>query len=209
MNNLAESWDWFCHEAHQLAYEKGWWDGRRSFLEAMALVASELGEAIEAFRTPRASTKILAFSHAEEELADIIIRIADLCTFYRLDLGASPELSAKAEMFDACCIGNPEDRFVCCFDTLLANPSDILKSAHNITLNNPVERIAAIVSYLGEAILAFTIDNDELSTESALASVIIEACLIATEQKFDLGEAILAKHAYNKSRAYRHGAKVY
>ena len=209
MNNLAESWSWFSDEAHNLACEKGWWEGSRSFLETMALVASELGEAIEAFRSPRPSTKILAFTHAEEELADVVIRIADLCKAFGLDLSASPEFSNRPELFDSCCTGNPEDRFVCCFDVLVAYPVDVYKQTHNIILDNPVERIAAIISYLGEAILAYAIDNDDDITESALASVILEICTIATEQKFDLGEAILAKHAYNKSRAYRHGAKAY
>lgn len=209
MNNLAESWGWFSHEAHHLACEKGWWDGKRSFLEAMALVTSEIGEVIEAFRSPKPSGKILAFSHAEEELADVIIRIADLCAAFGLNIAEASDLGNREELFDACSTGNPDDRFVCCFDCLLAHPLDIFKVSHNIILNNPVERVAAIISYLGEAILAHTIDHDELTTESALASVIIEICLIATEQKFDLGEAILAKHSYNKSRAYRHGAKVY
>src|SRR5688572_9027823 len=209
MNHLAESWGWFCNAAHTLACEKGWWDRKRTFLASMALVASALGEAVEAFRSPKPCCKFLAFSHAEEELADVIIRIADLCKVYDLDLSASPEFSSRPELFDSCCIGNPDDRFVCYFDVLLAHPIDVYKQSHNVILTNPVERIAAIVSYLGEAILAYTIDNDACTTESALASVVLEICTIATEQKFDLGEAILAKHNYNKSRAYRHGAKVY
>src|SRR5688572_24743032 len=151
MNHLAESWGWFCNEAHTLACEKGWWDRKRTFLETMALVASELGEAIEAFRSPKPSAKILAFSHTEEELADIIIRIADLCKFFDLDLNETAQFDDRAPLFDACCSGNDEDRFVCCFDTLLANPLDIFQSVCVVAAGNPVERLGIVTLCVGEA----------------------------------------------------------
>ena len=66
-------------EAHLTAIEKGWWDRHRSILECYALIHAELSEATEAFR--RGDTR-----HQVKELADVVIRIGDLCGRYSWDL---------------------------------------------------------------------------------------------------------------------------
>ncbi len=67
-------------EAHQCAVDKGWYDGstERNPAELIALMHSELSEALEAFREGNPKDKHCPkFSSAEVELADCVIRIMD------------------------------------------------------------------------------------------------------------------------------------
>lgn len=59
-------------EAHETAIDKGWWRDERSTLECIALIHGELSEAVEAYRKGDEP-------HIVEELADVLIRIFDLC----------------------------------------------------------------------------------------------------------------------------------
>lgn len=63
---------------HLLSREKGWWDNVGNDGEKIALIHSELSEALEALREDKQSDKIPKFLGVEEELADAIIRIMDL-----------------------------------------------------------------------------------------------------------------------------------
>ena len=205
MDNFEESWGWFAGSVYELACKKGWWPegNSRSFLECMGLVISELGEAVEAFRSPRCSAKILGHSHAAEELADVIIRLADLSKHFDLDISESNWFIENEEIFDACSVGNDEDNFVYCIDVLI-------QAHHTILLKgNPVERIAIVAHHLGEAITSYCTELHDGDTIDAMAQAVLEICALAQEQNIDLGEAIVAKHTYNQSRTYRHGAKLY
>jgi NTP pyrophosphatase (non-canonical NTP hydrolase) len=205
MNNLRDSWEWFSGSVYDLAYNKGWWENNRSFLECIGLVISELGEAAEAFRKPGPSSKILAFSEAAEELADVIIRIADLSKHFDIDPWEFHHwLGSNQHLFDGCTAGNEDDNFVCCVDVLL-------EESHYFDaqgVNNPIEWIALISAYLGEATFGH-LHGNMMDVADTLADVIIAVCRLANLQGIDLGEAILAKHEHNASRTYRHGAKLY
>jgi len=75
------AWIRECHEASRA---KGFWDRERNVGEALMLVVSELGEAIEAHR--RGHFGIGRKDTFEDEIADSVIRLFDLSGGLGIDL---------------------------------------------------------------------------------------------------------------------------
>lgn len=67
---------------------QGFWDSR-NVGEKLALIHSEVSEAMEADRKGLQSDHIGGFTGVEEEMADIIIRVLDFCHENNLRLGAA------------------------------------------------------------------------------------------------------------------------
>lgn len=83
-------------EVYQMAVMKGWWDKPREDGTLIALMHSELSEALEAARHGNKSSEhIPKFSGVEEEMADVVIRIMDFCQARGYRLGEAIE--AKVE----------------------------------------------------------------------------------------------------------------
>lgn len=76
-----EAW---IHECHKTAQTQGFWDQKRNVGEMLMLVVSELGEAIEAHRSGLFGME--KKDTFEDEIADAVIRLFDLCGGLGIDL---------------------------------------------------------------------------------------------------------------------------
>ncbi|MFD3271491.1 hypothetical protein ACE3MS_15330 [Paenibacillus dendritiformis] len=184
-------------EAHQNAVNKGWWEEPRTYGELIALVHSEVSEALEDYRIPgRKPTDVWYEAKningqivqrtdkpdGEEwkpcgipsELADICIRIFDVAGHYEM----GEELQRAYETRDP--VWEVTERFPF------------------------ADNLAVIHFNLADSFRTFGWEN-KINT---LADALINTESLAEFYGIDLERAISEKMAYNATRPQRHGGKV-
>ena len=186
-------------EAHQIAREHGWYDTERSFGDCIAEVHAALSRALEAYREHglkdwRSHTYSDGFvdEHPQGEkpegvpyeLADVVIRVADMAEWYELDLDVVVMARArkKDDHLDVHTWGPDEGSF-----------GDWIAECHEL---------------LGEA---YWWKHQQLSRVvwvEWLGSLIHNVYQMAAHYGIDLDAAIEAKMQYNRTRSSRHGGKA-
>ena len=74
--------------AHEAAVKSGWYDTKRNIPELLVLIHSEISEALECYREDRMRTYTVSHKPCGfwTEIADVYIRLGDMCGFYGIDI---------------------------------------------------------------------------------------------------------------------------
>ena len=168
-------------EAHAIAKEKGWWDQERTFGDLIALIHSELSEALEAYRDYGNTTNAWMELVDEDsdripvgvghELADVVIRVADMAEWYGLSF-----------------------------------PIHLLHINNTRSFGDWIAECHSSVSEVLATFKRFPA-NPELICGS-LWGLLGHVFSMAAHYDIDLDAAIAAKMEYNRTREYRHGGKA-
>jgi NTP pyrophosphatase (non-canonical NTP hydrolase) len=159
-------------EAYETAVSKGWHKEKREFGTSIALIHSEITESFEA----------QSKGHLSEELADVIIRIFNLCGENGFDLEPVLDDLEKKTLED-----------------------DLSKFTERefLIIHSKVSRVLETYRVNDE--------HDEHKKENVilgLAIVVLYILRLCDGSELPIRKSVLDKMSVNKNRSYRHGGKI-
>lgn len=86
---MTKSLDAMRLEVFELNYDKGWYEDDRTFGDGVALLHSEVSEMLENFRSRGLETYNTEAGKPDDvaaEVADVFIRLLDMCHRYKINL---------------------------------------------------------------------------------------------------------------------------
>ena len=199
----------FTKEVHQNAVEHGWWDEKRSFGDIISLCHSELSEALEEFRAGRpmvwqgcqgSSTPccregcgdwedgVCEINCLDEKPEGIAVELAD-CIIRVLDWFGKEELDADTLVAEA------KKAVVC----------DVPGRIYASTLGDRIARWHLLLSL---AYSCWCRASAQYAAALRMALCVAEIEAWAVREGVDMEAILEQKHAYNKTRPYRHGGKI-
>ena len=193
---------------HENAVEHGWWDDDREPPKIIALIHSEWSEALEEARAGRPLVWYFCNDCADGSCNAAPDNVAYACGFDKA--GRKPE-GVAVELIDGCIrildyLGHLGTVFKDKDDTETVFESLYSDSNMNKVPNNVTHVIALLHLYTSTAFMS---QNNALIPINVFGLVEALAAALSWVKKQGLAPLaiLLEKHAYNKTRPYKHGKK--
>lgn len=206
----------FEKEVHQNAVDHGWWESNRGIAEIVALIHSEWSEALEEYRSGR---PMVWYSCTDNNHEDCITVDPGNCRIARNGLcpHKKPE-GIVVELIDGCIrvldyLGK-EDVQIHGIETFEELMKEAPEAAYKVELP---QLIANLHLKTSQAYNCIRISEKESEMSMAISlsrgyAIMFEIIAVAFCWIMDHGHAPLSimqeKHAYNRTRPYKHGGKT-